>query len=106
MNAVAPLSALLDARQVWRGRAHEVPVGDQPTGWRALDAVLPAGGWPEASLSEILLPVDGVGELRLVLQHQTLDASLRIETAVETEDVNVLDHGGACFKRTRAGTPL
>jgi hypothetical protein len=67
MNAAVPLSALLDARQVWRGRASEVPTGDQPTGWRALDAVLPAGGWPEASLSEILLPVDGVGELRLVL---------------------------------------
>ncbi|HUW39000.1 MAG TPA: translesion DNA synthesis-associated protein ImuA [Rhodocyclaceae bacterium] len=67
MNAVVPLSALLDARQVWRGRAPEVPVGDQPTGWCALDAVLPAGGWPEASLSEILLPVDGIGELRLVL---------------------------------------
>jgi len=67
MSAVVPLSALLDARQVWRGRAPEVPIGDQPTGWRALDAVLPTGGWPEASVSEILLPVDGVGELRLVL---------------------------------------
>jgi hypothetical protein len=67
MNAVVPLSVLLDARQVWRGRASGIPAGDQPTGWRALDAVLPAGGWPEASLSEILLPVDGVGELRLVL---------------------------------------
>ena len=67
MNAAVPLSALLDTRQVWRGRAPEVPIGDQPTGWHALDAVLPAGGWPEASLSEILLPVDGVGELRLVL---------------------------------------
>ena len=67
MSAAVSLSALFDARQVWRGRAPEVPVGDQPTGWRALDAVLPAGGWPEASLSEILLPADGVGELRLVL---------------------------------------
>ncbi|OHC47999.1 MAG: CDP-6-deoxy-delta-3,4-glucoseen reductase, partial [Rhodanobacter sp. RIFOXYA1_FULL_67_6] len=67
MSAVVPLSALLDARQVWRGRAPEVPIGEQPTGWRALDAVLPAGGWSEAALSEILLPVDGVGELRLVL---------------------------------------
>lgn len=67
MNTVVPLSALLDARQVWRGHAAGVPAGDQPTGWRALDALLPEGGWPEASLSEILLPVDGVGELRLVL---------------------------------------
>jgi hypothetical protein len=67
MSAVVSLTTLLDARQVWRGRAPEVPVGDQPTGWRALDAVLPAGGWPESSLSEILLPADGVGELCLVL---------------------------------------
>jgi hypothetical protein len=67
MSAVVQLSSLLDARQVWRGRAPEVPAGEQPTGWQALDAALPAGGWPEASLSEILLPADGVGELRLVL---------------------------------------
>ena len=43
------------------------PAGEQPTGWAALDALLPTGGWPEASLSEILLPLDGVGELQLVL---------------------------------------
>lgn len=67
MSAVAPLSALLDVRRVWRGRAAGIAAGEQPTGWRALDALLPAGGWPEAALSEILLPADGVGELRLVL---------------------------------------
>lgn len=71
MSAVVALSTLLDAHQVWRGRAMpaalERPAGEQPTGWAALDAVLPSGGWPEASLSEILLPLDGVGELQLVL---------------------------------------
>ncbi|EIL90941.1 translesion DNA synthesis-associated protein ImuA [Rhodanobacter sp. 115] len=67
MSAVMPLASLLDARQVWRGRAMPVPTGDQPTGWPTLDAVLPTGGWPAASLSEILLPADGVGELRVVL---------------------------------------
>ena len=67
MSAVIPLSSLLDARRVWRGRATPIPAGDQPTGWAALDAVLPSGGWPAASLSEVLLPVDGVGELRVVL---------------------------------------
>jgi hypothetical protein len=67
MGAVVALSSMLDARQVWRGRAVSVPAGDQPTGWAALDAALPAGGWPDASLSEILLPVDGIGELRLLL---------------------------------------
>jgi cell division inhibitor SulA len=67
MNARVVLSSLLDARQVWRGRAVPAPAGEQPTGWAALDAALPAGGWPQASLSEILLPADGVGELRLLL---------------------------------------
>lgn len=67
MAAVVPLSNLLDARQVWRGRAAPLPAGEQPTGWAALDAVLPSGGWPPAALSEILLPLDGVGELQLVL---------------------------------------
>lgn len=61
------LASLLEGRQVWRGRATPAPASDQPTGWPALDAVLPTGGWPEASLSEILLPADGVGELQLVL---------------------------------------
>lgn len=67
MAAVGALSPLLQTRQVWRGRAAPPPAGEQPTGWAALDAALPAGGWPEAALSEILLPADGVGELRLLL---------------------------------------
>jgi len=67
MGTVVALSNLLDARQVWRGQATPPAEGAQPTGWPMLDAVLPARGWPEASLTEILLPADGIGELRLVL---------------------------------------
>jgi cell division inhibitor SulA len=67
MGTVVALSSLLEARQVWRGREAAPVEGGQPTGWAMLDAVLPARGWPEASLTEILLPADGVGELRLVL---------------------------------------
>ena len=67
MSAVVALSDLLDARQVWRGQTLLQTEGDQPTGWPMLDAVLPARGWPEASLTEILLPADGIGELQLVL---------------------------------------
>ena len=66
MGAVVPLSELINARQVWRGRAAPSPTGEQPTGWAALDTVLPASGWPAASITEILLPADGVGELRLL----------------------------------------
>jgi hypothetical protein len=66
MGAVVALSPLLEARQLWRGRVSPLPAGEQPTGWPVLDAALPAGGWPAAALSEILLPADGVGELLLL----------------------------------------
>ena len=62
----APLS-VFETRQVWKGRAAPVVAPAQPTGWPELDAVLPAGGWPDGALSEILLPADGVGELRLLM---------------------------------------
>jgi cell division inhibitor SulA len=67
MGAVVAIADLLDARQVWRGRAAPLIEGEQPTGWAMLDATLPTRGWPNAALTEILLPADGVGELRLVL---------------------------------------
>ncbi|RDS79343.1 translesion DNA synthesis-associated protein ImuA [Dyella monticola] len=67
MSAAVVLSNLLDARHVWRGQAVPPIEGGQPTGWPMLDALLPARGWPEASLTEILLPADGIGELQLVL---------------------------------------
>lgn len=67
MNAVVALDSLIRERRVWRGQPAALPLSVQPTGIPALDAVLPTGGWPEASLSEILIPSDGVGELQLVL---------------------------------------
>lgn len=36
------------------------------TGFPALDAQLPGGGWPRRALTELLLPHPGVGELRLL----------------------------------------
>jgi protein ImuA len=37
-----------------------------PSGFSALDAELPGGGWPRGTLTELLLPQAGVGELRLL----------------------------------------
>jgi protein ImuA len=37
-----------------------------PSGFAALDAELPGGGWPRRVLSELLLPHPGVGEIRLL----------------------------------------
>jgi len=37
-----------------------------PSGFAALDAALPGGGWPAGVLTELLLPHPGVGEWRLL----------------------------------------
>ncbi|KGM56317.1 CDP-6-deoxy-delta-3,4-glucoseen reductase [Lysobacter daejeonensis GH1-9] len=66
MGTVMPLEALLDARRVWRGQSHAPPSSTCPTGHAELDAALPTGGWPEAALSELLVPAPGVGELQLL----------------------------------------
>jgi hypothetical protein len=63
----ASLDALLAGRRVWRGQPAALPPARQPTGLAALDGILPTHGWPDAALSELLLPADGVGELRLLL---------------------------------------
>ena len=36
------------------------------TGFSALDAHLPGGGWPRRMLTELLLPYPGIGEIRLL----------------------------------------
>jgi len=59
--------SLAFSNQVWQGRAGAVVSPAQPTGWPQLDAALPAGGWPDGALTEILLPADGVGELQLLM---------------------------------------
>ena len=67
MGQVVALDALLNEHRVWRGQPVARPRARQPSGHAALDDALPEGGWPEAALTELLLPADGVGELRLLL---------------------------------------
>lgn len=69
MAAVEPtLDALLAAQSVWRAaRTPQALAPGLATGHAALDALLPQHGWPRGALVELLLPVDGVGELSLLL---------------------------------------
>jgi cell division inhibitor SulA len=60
------LQELLAHPSVWRGRSRAA-VQTLPTGYAALDAGLPGGGWPRHGLVEILTPQPGVGELYLLL---------------------------------------
>jgi protein ImuA len=61
----------LSALPLWRAdRLADIARGDapaaHPTGFAALDAELPGGGWPAAGLTELLLAAPGNGELRLL----------------------------------------
>ncbi|MEN7529590.1 MULTISPECIES: translesion DNA synthesis-associated protein ImuA [unclassified Cupriavidus] len=54
---------------LWRagqlGHAGRLPVC--PTGYDALTAELPGGGWPAGAVTELLLAQEGAGELRLLM---------------------------------------
>src|SRR5262245_32773432 len=60
------LQELLAHPSVWRGRS-QAPVQTLSTGYAALDAGLPGGGWPRHGLVEVLTAEPGVGELYLLL---------------------------------------
>lgn len=68
MSAAIALESLLAARTLWHaGRSAIVTADGEPTGYDALDALLPQRGWPRRALTELLLPADGVGELSLLI---------------------------------------
>ncbi len=66
MSTHQQLEQLLAHPSVWRGRSRAT-VETLSTGFAALDAGLPGGGWPRHGLVEILTPRPGVGELYLLL---------------------------------------
>lgn len=66
------LDDLLRHPALWRGRdaAHGAGHGARATvatGFAALDACLPGGGWPMGAIAEILHDAQGIGELSLLL---------------------------------------
>ncbi|MBA2660505.1 MAG: translesion DNA synthesis-associated protein ImuA [Nitrosospira sp.] len=72
-SLASPLSLLQIETQfgdrIWRGDA----LGSSPdqvvsSGFNELDKALPGGGWSTHSLTELLLPAEGLGEIRLLNQ--------------------------------------
>lgn len=62
------LRALIGHPGVWFGDGRGGPCREVvPTGRASLDALLPGGGWPKGAVTEILLPCEGIGELRLLV---------------------------------------
>jgi cell division inhibitor SulA/protein ImuA len=62
------LESVLQHPGVWRGRQRaQTAEAALPTGFAALDELLPGGGWPRGALTELLIRQQGIGELRLLL---------------------------------------
>lgn len=63
------LDKLIDNAQVWQASRQRQAVrpGAESTGYAALDAYLPGGGWPRGAMIECLTDAPGIGELRLML---------------------------------------
>ena len=68
MASVLVIAALLRDPRLWRGQDSPAPAPSrQASGFAAFDAALPAGGWPESALVEVMFSADGIGELSLLL---------------------------------------
>ena len=77
MAAASPaLAALLAHPAIWRGDDVAPEPAAVPSGYAALDAVLPGRGWPQGALTEVVLEREGIGEIRL-----TLPALARVQAA-------------------------
>ncbi|MGQ0546840.1 MAG: translesion DNA synthesis-associated protein ImuA [Betaproteobacteria bacterium] len=61
------LEDLFRQQRVWCGNALASPAPCLPTGFAALDAELPGGGWPTGALTEIVCAKEGIGELGLLM---------------------------------------
>ena len=66
------------ADRVWAGTQFAAAAQPAvPTGYAALDAQLPGGGWPAAGLTELLFDAPGSGEWRLLAPALRAQAALR-----------------------------
>ena len=79
-----PAALGLDLPGLWLGsELSRQATAVQPTGWEQLDDVLPGGGWPSRSLTEVLAPQPAILEWRL------LGPALKLVTAQERQIVAV-----------------
>ena len=60
------LDTLLQRPDVWRGGQVSAAVKTVSSGFDELDALL-AGGWPQGALTELIMPRQGIGALRLLM---------------------------------------
>ncbi len=61
------LDTLLQRPDIWRGGQVSSAVKAVPSGFAELDAQLAGGGWPQGALTELIMPRQGIGALRLLM---------------------------------------
>jgi hypothetical protein len=61
------LDHLLQRADIWRGDQLTATGRTVASGYSELDELLPGGGWPQGALTEILMPRQGIGALRLLM---------------------------------------
>lgn len=65
---MAALAEVLARPDIWRGdRCASAPLPAVASGFAALDAELPGGGWPRGALTELLVEGSGLGEVSLLM---------------------------------------
>jgi cell division inhibitor SulA/protein ImuA len=63
----ASLAEILVRPDIWRGVLACAPLPAVASGFAALDAELPGGGWPRGTLAELLVDGAGQGEMSLLI---------------------------------------
>ncbi|HNA05104.1 MAG TPA: SOS cell division inhibitor, partial [Rhodocyclaceae bacterium] len=67
MAGILHLADLPPRSDIWRGDSIATPsLPGIASGFAALDAELPGGGWPAGALTEIYPEVEGIGEFSLL----------------------------------------
>ena len=61
------IEKLINHPHIWRGENSQSSDVVHSTGFKELDSHLPGGGWPTATLTEIILDGYGIGELSLLM---------------------------------------
>jgi protein ImuA len=61
------LDDLLQRADIWRGDRLDAGIKSISSGFAELDALLPGGGWPQGAITEIMIPHQGIGALRLLM---------------------------------------
>lgn len=61
------ISQLLANTGIWQGQAQGTQRASIATGFEALDACFPGGGWPVGALTEVFAEHHGIGELSLFM---------------------------------------